>query len=127
MRIRAFGLLVLSAATLAVAEEPKAEPELPAALFQHWIHSREEDAGGVKVYRPSGFKFPPSRGRTGFEIRKNGEFIYHDIAPADGILKVPGRWTAEGKDRIVATFPNTKRKPLTLEIVSVDEKMLKVR
>src|SRR5262245_41183223 len=100
---------------------------LPPALFRVWMHSREEDAGGVKVYRPEGYKFPPSRGRTGFEIKKDGGFIAHDIAPTDGILKVPGTWKLEGKDRLVVSFPNTKREPLTLQIVSCDDKMLKVK
>ncbi len=34
-------------------------------LLGHWIHSHEEDAHGVTVYRRKGYSFPPSRGRRG--------------------------------------------------------------
>ena len=44
-------------------------------IYKHWIHSHEEDTEDKKVYRPSTFEFPPSRGRDGFEIKENGEFI----------------------------------------------------
>jgi hypothetical protein len=123
MRTALLSALVLSCGGLLAADEPR----LPEALFQTWRHSREEDAGGVRVYRPAGYKFPPSRGRTGFEIKKDGDFIAHEIAPNDGILKVPGKWKAEGKDTLVATFPGTKRPPLKLQIVSVDDKMLRIK
>jgi hypothetical protein len=100
---------------------------LPKEIFRVWMHSREEDADGVQVYRPEGYKFPPSRGRTGFEIKKEGVFIGIEIAPADGSVKVPGQWKLEGKDKIVVTFADPKVKPRTLQIVSCDDKMLKVK
>ena len=47
--------------------EPQVDiTDLPSIIFRHWIHSREEDANGLEVYRPEGFDFPPSFGRDGF-------------------------------------------------------------
>ena len=41
-------------------------------ISKFWIHSYEEDTEDVRVYRPRSYDFPLSRGRTGFEIKKNG-------------------------------------------------------
>lgn len=106
----------------------EAEEKLPAGLYQSWIHSREEDKEGIQVYRPEGYEFPPSRGRAGFEIRKDGEFIDRPIAPADGNETILGRWEATGPRRIRVTFPkHPDRRGFTLEIIACDGKSLKVK
>lgn len=61
--------------------------EFRVILGKHWIHSHEEDKGDVKVYRPSTFNFPISRGRDGFEIMQNGTFIVYGIGKADTLDK----------------------------------------
>ena len=104
-----------------------AQEKPPAEWINHWMHAHEEDVGGVKVYRQKDYKFPPSRGRTGFELKASGECTYYDIAPADGIKAVPGKWQIEGKDRIVLNFTDAKRQPLTLQVVSCDGKVMKVK
>jgi hypothetical protein len=81
----------------------------------------------VKVYRPKGYKFPPARGRTGFEIKKDGEFVLLDIAAADGTEKVKGQWKLEGKNKVSVTFPGTDRKAMKFEVVSCDGKVLKIK
>lgn len=82
---------------------------LPASLFQHWLHSREEDAEGVNVYRPMSYPFPPARGRPGFEFRANGEFFVYEIAAADGWQPLPGHWEA----KTVNLVPDYLRRPKT--------------
>ena len=52
-------------------------------LYNVWFHSYEEDTEDIVVYRTRDFKFPPSRGREGFEIKASGEFIKYSIAPTD--------------------------------------------
>jgi hypothetical protein len=99
---------------------------LPPALFKRWIHSREEDTGDVSVYRSSNYPFPPVRGRTGFEIRANGDFIAYDIAPTDGWLSVLGHWETREMNEIRVSFDDRRRTPLTLHIVSCDQEMLKI-
>lgn len=97
------------------------------ALYKKWIHSYEDDEGDVKAYRPDTYKFPPARGRSGMSFKENGEFIKHNIHPADrGTVPVNGRWEA---------LPDNKTFNITLEdessykieIVSLKEDILKVK
>jgi hypothetical protein len=99
---------------------------LPAALFRHWVHSREEDAHGREIYRPQGFAFPPSFGRDGFDIRKNGEFIQDDIGPADGVVQTRGHWESRGPSEITVLFRNPDRADYTFVIVGVDDATLAI-
>lgn len=102
--------------------------DLPDAVFRHWIHSHEEDEGSVEVYRPEGFDFQTSRGRTGFEMNRDGGFIQDDIARGDGTVeRVSGRWTLAEPRRIAVAFLGTARLGYSFEIVSVDESMLRRR
>ena len=73
------------------------------------IHSREEDRGDVEVFRPEGFAFPPAFGRDGFEMRKDGQFVQYDIGPADEVVRVLGRWTSPGPQRVSVSFEGTER------------------
>lgn len=120
------GAALLGAA--AAADEKKAaKGTLPEGIFKVWMHSREEDKGGVKVYRPRDFKFPPARGRAGFEMKKDGEFVELAIAAADGTEKIKGKWKLVGKAKVEVSFPGTERKGKTFEVVSCDGKVLKIK
>ena len=100
--------------------------DLPPAIFRHWMHSREEDAEGVEVFRPEDFGFPPSFGRDGFEMHKNGVFIQEDIGPADGVVRVRGRWTLTGPRVVVVSLDEAAtREGFTFEVVAVDETVLR--
>ncbi|QDU29058.1 hypothetical protein ETAA8_41650 [Anatilimnocola aggregata] len=124
----AFLAVFLAASGLALLAAEEEKGKLPLEVFNSWINSREEDEGAIQAYRPKGFKFPPSRGRAGFEIEKGGEFIDHPIAPADGNETVPGKWESAGEGKIAVTFPkDPNRMPFTLEIVSCDSKVLRVK
>jgi len=95
-------------------------------LYRTWLHSREEDEGEVMVYRPNTYAFPPSRGRTGFAFEAGGKFTQYDIAPTDGLEGNPGKW--EMKDSKIIAISGIKDQPgYTLEVVSLDDKMLKVK
>jgi hypothetical protein len=93
-------------------------------LFGHWVHSFEEDTEGVRAYRRRGFPFPPAFGRTGLEIHPSGQFVRHDIGPADEPVAVPGRWQAE---RIRAVFPGDAQEQLVLSILSYDAEMMRIQ
>jgi len=99
----------------------------PAAIFQHWIHSREEDTSGLEVFRPEEFAFPPSFGRDGFEMKRNGQFIQDDIGPADGIVHVLGRWKLLNPQAVAVSFPGTAREGYAFEIEAVDNAVLQIR
>jgi hypothetical protein len=98
---------------------------LPAALFKHWVHAHEEDTGDVEVYRPQGTPLPPAFGRTAIEIKRNGDFIQHDIGPADEPLRVAGHWNAEGTRQLHVELRDGRA--FTLNIVALDDQLLKVR
>ena len=99
-------------------------------LFQHWIHSREEDVGLVEVYRPEGFAFPPSFGRDGFALRPDGGFVQEDIGPADGIVRTKGRWTMEEPWVVTATLEgrsvDNEPRQLAFDVVTVDDAVLRI-
>lgn len=101
--------------------------ELKPAIFKHWVHSHEEDTTDIKVYRPHDHRFPRSRGRRGFEIKENGEFIRYDIAPDDRIKRVQGHFKVEGRNRFHIFFEDPKFKSYTMNIVSLSENVLKLR
>jgi hypothetical protein len=96
-------------------------------IFKHWVHSREEDKEGTKVYRPSDYDFPPARGRKGFEIKEDGEFIKYEIAPDDRLKPVVGHWKEMGEDKIRVEFEGAEQESFTLDIVSVDDRTLNVK
>jgi len=100
---------------------------LQECILRHWVHSHEEDTQDVRVYRPAGYDFPPSRGRVGFEFREGGELVYFGIARTDGSEESPGRWAIEGTNRVRIDVGNERIQPFILEVVSCDDNMLKVR
>ncbi|GHG53722.1 hypothetical protein [Streptomyces griseocarneus] len=101
--------------------------ELPSELFRQWVHSYEEDTGGVTVYRPTGHPLPPARGRRGMEILPDGTFVDRPIGSRDVPGSVPGRWTARDERTLVVAFPGTDRPGRVLEIVHCDADVLKAR
>jgi hypothetical protein len=112
--------------TVYARQGSRADP--PPAIFRRWVHSREDDADGLEVFRPEGFEFPPSFGRDGFEMHENGEFVQEDVGPADGIVRVAGRWAALGPLRVAVSFSGAAaRAGFTVEIVTVDDAVLRIR
>jgi hypothetical protein len=78
------------------------------------------------VYRPASFKFPPSRGRAGFDLKANQSFIDIGIAPTDGPRESSGTWKLQ--DNQLQLFTSSSSQPSrTLQIVSADKDRLVVR
>lgn len=96
-------------------------------LFKRWTHSSAEDRGDILVYRPKNYPLPRTRGRTGLEFFKNGRFIYHSIAPTDGILPIPGRWSIQQPNMVKMQFPGRSIPSYTLTILECNEQILRVR
>ncbi|MGB5090944.1 MAG: hypothetical protein WBN72_08385 [Nitrososphaeraceae archaeon] len=95
--------------------------QLPPEIFKHWIESREDRdiTPNVSVYRPSDYKFPPSRGRRGFEIKKNGEFILHEIGSTDRPVRLAGNFSVEAPDKIKVHYIGSSA--FTLRIVAIED------
>jgi hypothetical protein len=95
--------------------------EAPAELLrQHWVHSREEDSGDVRVYRPAGYDFPPARGRRGFELKPDGEMLVYGPGADDRPEATTARWSSSAGDRV-------KLGDEDFEIVSLSPDRLVVR
>lgn len=119
-------LLGLSLVTISYLKNAM-NSSVPPEIFKRWMHSREEDTQEMRIYRPSNYPFPPSRGREGFEMKENGEFISYGPGPTDRAQKRLGTWKLESGNRIVVTFEDPRWKPYTMEIIFCDREILKVR
>lgn len=100
--------------------------ELP--ISGQWLHSFEEDAGGVQVYRPLDYAFPPVRqGREGIEFLPDGTFIDKSVGPADAHVKTQGRWEYAGSGTVRLTFDDPQRQARVVEVVECDKQKLCLR
>jgi hypothetical protein len=97
--------------------------QLPDEIYKHWIYSNQDKdhRPSVSVFRPSDYNFPPSRGRRGFEIRRNGEFILYEIGPDDRPVKKVGEFKVEGPNKIKVYFEDKNKSAFSLGIVSLEE------
>jgi hypothetical protein len=94
-------------------------------LVRRWMHSHEEDSDVQQVYRPAGWAFPPSRGRGGFELCRDGTLLHIAPGAADRPQESAGRWRLDG-DRLVLEAPGVGEGPRTLHVVSASEDRLVV-
>lgn len=123
-RLLPLSLLLLSATC---QQRRTALPTSMKSLEGTWLVSREENSGDTLVFRPNTYAFPPSRGRTGFALKSYGRFEQFDIAPTDGLAGRPGTWTADGDTRLRIHLADGKDPDYTLEIVSLQKQVLKLR
>jgi hypothetical protein len=69
-------------------------------LERRWVHSHEEDTDDEMVFRPADRTFPPSRGRTSFELRPDGTYVETSPGPVDVPEESEGSWSLDG-DRLI--------------------------
>ncbi len=96
-------------------------------LCQHWIHSHEEDTTSEMVFRPANFKFPPSRGRKGFELKAQGVLVATGIGPTDRPDETQGKWKLENAGRLVFYCTSGSEPTRVMEISSVDKDRLVIK
>src|SRR6266705_1628456 len=100
----------------------------PSKLYgKVWVHSHEEDTDTVKVYRPSTFTFPLSRGRDKFEIKKNGIFLIYSVGHSDRLNESAAHWERIDKSTIKVAPDNSEISPFRLRIVSCAENRLTIQ
>jgi hypothetical protein len=85
---------------------------------QSWRHSHEEDTGSEMVFRPASYDFPPSRGRIGFRLTRDGSAIVDSIAPADGSREQNGSWSLDQNANLQIDLKDAGAWP-NLTVVSV--------
>jgi len=129
-----FRLLLLAPLLLTAACQQRKPVVIssPASMKQlegTWLSSHEENVGDTLVYRPNTYKFPPARGRTGFDFKEFGRFEQFDIAPTDGLAGHPGSWVIDGKNsnKIRIHLDEGQEPDYDLEVLALKNKVLKLR
>jgi hypothetical protein len=102
----------------------RGETERLRLLSRRWLHAYEEDTTTETVFRPATYKFPPSRGRRGFELKTGGVLVDISIGPADRPQETPGTWRVEGDDTLVFFIGGASEPSRVLNILSVDSRRL---
>jgi hypothetical protein len=92
-------------------------------LLGEWLHSHEEDEPGRKVFRRSGYPFPPARGRFAVELRADDTAVVLSPGPTDVPEETSGRWTLE-RETIRLDAGGEAR---VMEVISCDDERLEVR
>lgn len=99
----------------------------PVLLQRKWTHSHEEDTDSERVYRPSHYSFPMSRGRTGFAIHPDGTFVNVGISPTDALIETEGEWKLSDDGTLAVQFKDPMQSAKKLEITSVTEDRLTIK
>jgi hypothetical protein len=99
----------------------------PNLLQKTWIHSREEDTADGTVYRTDQFRFPPSRGRRGFDLKEDGRLAQLDFGTADVPAASEGQWTLREDGCLVLHGSSPAEPKKVLKVVSLDQDKLVVK
>ncbi len=78
-------------------------------LFQHWVHSREEEERGatIQIFRPvASMDFPPSRFRMAYKFAPSGRCEFRFLAPNDGHHFKPCTWTISADNLMLQISAN---------------------
>jgi hypothetical protein len=97
-------------------------------LAQRWVHSHEEDSDTEMVYRPASYKFPPSRGRSSFELKPDGSLRESGPGPSDRSEQSKGTWRLDaGKNLVLDPGPGERQRSRILKLVSAGRDRLVVK
>ena len=96
-------------------------------LYGTWVHSHEEDADGLEVYRPAGFPFPPARGRSSFTLGPDGAGSTGSPGPVDRGTQAPAQWELAGTELSVLPVGDTAVAPERFDVVAIEPERLTLR
>ena len=124
--MKGYHLFLILLLASACSSTKRAEKAFGESIFQHWVHVHEEDQDGYRAFRPSGYDLPPSRGREGFEIRRDGNFMHYPIGAADRPGEASAKWRLKDKSTLLVTPDDPTRPSFELHIVGADKDLLKI-
>lgn len=119
-------ILIISISNPSFACGDRVQNVFSSKIYQHWIHSYEEDIDGLQVYRSSEYQFPPSRGREGFEIKENRQFILYTIGPTDRPQAILGHWEKLDETTLKVLLKGRENQALIINIIDVSDQYLKI-
>jgi len=97
-------------------------------LFQHWVHSSEEEQPGetVQIFRPAAsMKFPPSRFRMAYKFARNGGCEFYFLSPDDAHHFNPCKWTISASDKTMLQI-SADGKTISYRIANLSGKILRL-
>jgi hypothetical protein len=109
------------------------ETRIPAQVYSekdlqgYWIQSFEDDYANVRVYRLSGYDFPPARGRNKMNLKTGGRLEYTPIAPDDRPVTYKGDWRLDDSLLIIRYYKDRRSKIRSFRILGREGAMLKVK
>ena len=95
-------------------------------LFQHWVHSREEEQRGatIQIFRPAAsMDFPASRFRMAYKFARDGRCEFFFLAPNDGHYFKPCTWTISADKLMLQISAN--RGSTSYKIAELNGKILR--
>jgi hypothetical protein len=98
------------------------------AMFQHWVHSSEEEKPGetVQIFRPAAsMNFPPSRFRMAYKFAPNGGCEFYFLSPDDAHHFRPCHWTISASDKLILHI-GANGKSTSYGIVELTGKILRL-
>lgn len=124
--MKSYHLFLILLLASACSSTKRAEKAFGEHLFQHWVHAHEEDQAEYRAFRPAGYELPPSRGREGFEIRRDGSFLHYPLGAADAPEQAAATWKLSGKSTLAVTPSEPGRPAFELHILEAEKDLLKV-
>ena len=98
-------------------------------LFQHWVHSREEQKNAdaeEQIFRPAKSReFPPSRFRKAYKFSEGGKCEWMFLDPTDRHHFKPGKWEIDPGDKSVLKITADGRTN-TFRIVELSKDILRL-
>jgi hypothetical protein len=97
-------------------------------LFQHWVHSSEEQkSGGMgQIFRPAAsMHFPPSRFRMAYKFARNGGCEFYFLSPVDAHEFKACTWTVSTNDKTILQI-SADGKTTSYRIAELSGKILRL-
>jgi hypothetical protein len=102
--------------------------DLPSEMFKRWVYSSENKGNneGIITYIAEGSAHAAARGKIGFEIKKGGEFIIHDVSPTDRPRKIIGHYEIIRPSTVKVYLDDQRQQSFSLNIISLQQDILRV-
>lgn len=102
-------------------------PDVADLLPGSWVHSREEDAEGVRTYRRADRPLPRTRlPRQVLTFESNGHVISATAGPADSRVARDGRWSIERTSPLVIALHWPTHDDCLMPIIELTQDVLQV-
>lgn len=93
------------------------------SLVGAWVHFHEKDVSGELTYTSAKVQLPPSRGRSGFELKTDGTARLTSPGATDAGAASPARWNLDGSDLEIVPV-DSARQALRFHVLLVTKEKL---